>query len=89
MLVTKYAAVSTAQVGILLIFNLVTMLLIFPAVLSLDARRKKNYRVDVICCLEAAHSTKVTDISMLPPPSPPSYNGSHSNTVAFAEPSSK
>ena len=65
---------SLFQVGILLLFNLLAMLLVFPAILSIDAWRKKEYRIDVLCCMESAQSssTRVRDISVLPPPSPPS-----------------
>ena len=72
------------QVGILLVVNMVSMLLIFPAVLSLDAWRKSNDRVDVFCCIESAISAKVKDISVLPPPSP---NAEKHNTVAYSLPS--
>lgn len=63
-------------------FNLITILLIFPAILSIDAWRKKNFRVDVVCCIESAPSTKVTDISALSSPSP---TEDKQNTVVVSE----
>lgn len=38
------------QIAILVLFNLVIMLLVFPAILSLDLRRRNANRVDILCC---------------------------------------
>lgn len=38
------------QAGILLCFNLAAVLLIFPAMVSLDLRRRKSGRTDILCC---------------------------------------
>ncbi|EZA47071.1 Protein patched [Ooceraea biroi] len=38
------------QAGILLVFNLAAMLLIFPAMVSLDLRRRRSGRRDILCC---------------------------------------
>lgn len=38
------------QAGILLLFNLGAMLLIFPAMISLDLRRRRSGRRDILCC---------------------------------------
>ncbi|XP_072766722.1 protein patched isoform X2 [Anoplolepis gracilipes] len=38
------------QTGILLLFNLAAMLLIFPAMVSLDLRRRRSGRKDILCC---------------------------------------
>lgn len=38
------------QAGILLVFNLVAMLLVFPAMVSLDLRRRRSGRKDILCC---------------------------------------
>ncbi|XP_043528023.1 protein patched-like [Frieseomelitta varia] len=38
------------QAGILLIFNLAAMLLVFPAMVSLDLRRRRSGRSDILCC---------------------------------------
>ncbi|RZF41387.1 hypothetical protein LSTR_LSTR000101 [Laodelphax striatellus] len=42
--------VFSLQAGILVLFKLATMLLVFPAILSLDMRRRRSGRVDVLCC---------------------------------------
>ncbi|VDD89840.1 unnamed protein product [Enterobius vermicularis] len=39
-----------AQSSILLTFNLIAILTIYPAVISIDLRRQKNSRRDVFCC---------------------------------------
>lgn len=38
------------QAGILLLFNLAAMLLVFPAMVSLDLRRRRSGRSDIFCC---------------------------------------
>lgn len=38
------------QSGILLSFNLITMLLVFPAMISLDLQRRRSGRADIFCC---------------------------------------
>lgn len=38
------------QAGILLLFNLAAMLLVFPAMVSLDLRRRRSGRADILCC---------------------------------------
>jgi patched 1 len=38
------------QVAILLSFNLMSILLIYPAMVSLDLRRRKSGRADILCC---------------------------------------
>ncbi|KAG5322403.1 PTC protein, partial [Pseudoatta argentina] len=38
------------QAGIVLLFNLAAMLLIFPAMVSLDLRRRRSGRKDILCC---------------------------------------
>ena len=39
------------QAAVLVMFNMVSMLLIFPAVVSIDLKRREEKRVDVFCCL--------------------------------------
>ncbi|KAM3719701.1 Protein patched [Dirofilaria immitis] len=39
-----------AQSSILLTYNLIAVLTIFPAIISVDLRRRKSYRRDVCCC---------------------------------------
>ncbi|KAL4236598.1 Protein patched 1 [Mactra antiquata] len=77
------------QAGILILFNLVAVLLIYPAICSLDLKRKKSKRIDVFCCIESYGDTTTiielqphinvhdpTEREMSPPPgySPPMYN---------------
>lgn len=38
------------QAGILIVFNLGAMLLVFPAMVSLDLRRRRSGRSDILCC---------------------------------------
>ncbi|KHN71235.1 Protein patched -like protein 1 [Toxocara canis] len=45
-----------AQSSILLTFNLVAILTIYPAIISLDLRRRKSTRRDVCCCVVADES---------------------------------
>lgn len=42
--------VFSLQAGVLQLFNLVAMLLVFPALVSLDLRRRRSGRSDVLCC---------------------------------------
>lgn len=42
--------VFSLQAAILILFNLGAMLLVFPAIVSLDLRRRRSKRVDVLCC---------------------------------------
>ncbi|XP_020282533.1 protein patched isoform X4 [Pseudomyrmex gracilis] len=44
------------QAGILLLFNLAAMLLVFPAMVSLDLRRRRSGRKDILCCCLPAAS---------------------------------
>ncbi|KAG7203232.1 hypothetical protein KM043_010333 [Ampulex compressa] len=45
------------QAGILLLFNLAAMLLVFPAMVSLDLRRRRSGRSDILCCCLPAVSS--------------------------------
>ncbi|VBB29733.1 unnamed protein product [Acanthocheilonema viteae] len=60
-----------AQSSILLTFNLIAVLTIFPAIISIDLCRRKNYRRDVCCCSVtknsfARESSYMVDISVKP-----------------------
>lgn len=39
-----------SQAAVLVLFNLGCTLLVFPAVVSLDLRRRRSGRVDILCC---------------------------------------
>ena len=38
------------QAGILVLFNLASLLSLFPAIMSLDMKRRAANRVDLLCC---------------------------------------
>lgn len=40
------------QVAILLFFNIVGIVTLFPAMMAIDLARRKNKRVDVLCCMK-------------------------------------
>ncbi len=44
------------QAGILVLFNVSTLLLVFPAIMSLDTKRRNANRVDLLCCLAGESS---------------------------------
>ncbi|XP_063976925.1 protein patched isoform X1 [Diachasmimorpha longicaudata] len=43
------------QAGVLLLFNLAAMLLVFPAMISIDLRRRRYGRFDIFCCYVPTH----------------------------------
>ena len=45
------------QAGILVLFNVASLLLIFPAIMSLDMKRRAANRVDLLCCLGESPSS--------------------------------
>ena len=45
------------QAGILVLFNMAALLLVFPAIMSLDTKRRKSNRVDLLCCLAGSDSS--------------------------------
>uniref|UniRef100_A0A8C9X7Y6 Patched 1 n=1 Tax=Sander lucioperca TaxID=283035 RepID=A0A8C9X7Y6_SANLU len=60
------------QAAVVVVFNFAMVLLIFPAILSMDLYRREDRRFDIFCCFYSRYS---------PPPSyrtpPPSYHTSH------------
>ncbi|XP_049784398.1 protein patched [Schistocerca cancellata] len=42
--------VFSLQAAVLMLFNLAAMLLVYPAIVSLDLRRRRAGRADVLCC---------------------------------------
>uniref|UniRef100_A0AAQ4QJZ5 Patched 1 n=1 Tax=Gasterosteus aculeatus aculeatus TaxID=481459 RepID=A0AAQ4QJZ5_GASAC len=60
------------QAAVVVVFNFAMVLLIFPAILSMDLYRREDRRFDIFCCFYSRYS---------PPPSyctpPPSYCTSH------------
>ncbi|XP_052257049.1 protein patched homolog 1-like isoform X2 [Dreissena polymorpha] len=41
------------QAGILILFNLVSVIFIYPAICSIDLIRRKNKKCDIFCCFES------------------------------------
>ncbi|CAG5128611.1 unnamed protein product, partial [Candidula unifasciata] len=51
------------QAGILVLFNLGSVLLVYPAIISLDLVRREDKRIDVLCCFQStAGSNDVIDL---------------------------
>ncbi|CAP23390.2 Protein CBG03294 [Caenorhabditis briggsae] len=59
-----------AQSSILLTFNFIAILTIYPAIISIDLRRKKAQRRDLLCCLYG--DTREESYSMISKPKIPS-----------------
>ncbi|XP_069367953.1 protein patched homolog 1 [Paralichthys olivaceus] len=51
------------QAAIVVVFNFAMVLLIFPAILSLDLHRREDKRLDVLCCLYSPCSNRVIHLS--------------------------
>nr|XP_031831591.1 protein patched isoform X4 [Nomia melanderi] len=66
------------QAGVLLLFNLAAMLLVFPAMVSLDLRRRRSGRSDVFCCCLPSSNTGKNKYA--------SRNGTAKQTVTRAIP---
>lgn len=47
----------------MVVFNFAMVLLIFPAILSLDLHRREDKRLDVLCCLYSPCSDRVVQLS--------------------------
>ncbi|XP_069128023.1 protein patched homolog 1-like [Argopecten irradians] len=55
------------QAGILILFNLGSVLLVFPAICSWDLKRKEDKRVDIFCCIQSyAENNNNTVIDLAP-----------------------
>ncbi|XP_034558074.1 protein patched homolog 1 [Notolabrus celidotus] len=51
------------QAAIVVVFNFAMVLLIFPAILSLDLHRREDKRLDVLCCLYSPCADRVIQLS--------------------------
>uniref|UniRef100_A0A3Q3K523 SSD domain-containing protein n=1 Tax=Monopterus albus TaxID=43700 RepID=A0A3Q3K523_MONAL len=51
------------QAAIVVVFNFTMVLLIFPAILSLDLHRREDKRLDILCCLYSPCSDRVIHLS--------------------------
>jgi len=56
------------QAGILVLFNLASLLLVFPAIMSLDMKRRVANRVDLFCCLAGSGSSSSDESAPIPVP---------------------
>uniref|UniRef100_A0A4W5JHQ0 Patched 2 n=1 Tax=Hucho hucho TaxID=62062 RepID=A0A4W5JHQ0_9TELE len=50
------------QAAIIVVFNFAMVLLIFPAILSLDLHRREDKRLDILCCFYSPCSSRVIQI---------------------------
>ncbi|XP_074642065.1 protein patched homolog 1-like [Tubulanus polymorphus] len=50
------------QAALLILFNLASSLLIFPAIVSLDLIRQEEKRVDVFCCFVGSNANRVIEL---------------------------
>ncbi|CAD5209040.1 unnamed protein product [Bursaphelenchus okinawaensis] len=46
------------QSSVLLFFNLIAILTVYPAIIAIDIRRRKSGRRDVCCCLQSSNSAE-------------------------------
>lgn len=51
------------QAAVVVVFNFAMVLLIFPAILSLDLHRREDKRLDILCCLYSPCSDRVIHLS--------------------------
>lgn len=60
------------QAGILVLFNIGAVLVVFPAIVSLDLARREDNRIDVLCCFQRSVPGHVVSVlSTSPPPAFP------------------
>uniref|UniRef100_A0A3Q1K233 SSD domain-containing protein n=1 Tax=Anabas testudineus TaxID=64144 RepID=A0A3Q1K233_ANATE len=73
------------QAAVVVVFNFAMVLLIFPAILSMDLYRREDRRFDIFCCFYSPCANRVIQIepqayldgadgSRYSPPPPPSYS---------------
>ncbi|XP_068095622.1 protein patched homolog 2 isoform X3 [Hyperolius riggenbachi] len=62
------------QAAIVVVFNFAMVLLIFPAILSLDLQRREDQRLDILCCFYSPCSSRVIQIQ---PQEIPDANDNH------------
>uniref|UniRef100_A0A671TJ53 Patched 1 n=1 Tax=Sparus aurata TaxID=8175 RepID=A0A671TJ53_SPAAU len=74
------------QAAVVVVFNFAMVLLIFPAILSMDLYRREDRRFDIFCCFYSPCANRVIQIEphayldgadgsrYSPPPPPPSYS---------------
>uniref|UniRef100_A0A8C0W7H7 SSD domain-containing protein n=2 Tax=Castor canadensis TaxID=51338 RepID=A0A8C0W7H7_CASCN len=60
------------QAAIVVVFNFAMVLLIFPAILSMDLYRREDRRLDIFCCFTSPCVSRVIQVE------PQAYSGPHS-----------
>uniref|UniRef100_A0A672ZLP5 SSD domain-containing protein n=1 Tax=Sphaeramia orbicularis TaxID=375764 RepID=A0A672ZLP5_9TELE len=60
------------QAAVVVVFNFAMVLLIFPAILSMDLYRREDRRFDIFCCFYSPCANRVIQIEYSSPP--PSYS---------------
>uniref|UniRef100_A0A669BZ03 Patched 1 n=1 Tax=Oreochromis niloticus TaxID=8128 RepID=A0A669BZ03_ORENI len=60
------------QAAVVVVFNFAMVLLIFPAILSMDLYRREDRRFDIFCCFYSPCSNRVIQMDYSSPP--PSYS---------------
>eukprot|EP00057_Strongylocentrotus_purpuratus_P022786 XP_011677260.1 PREDICTED: protein patched homolog 1 isoform X1 [Strongylocentrotus purpuratus] len=54
------------QLVIVLTFNLLVMLLVFPAILALDVERREEKKIDLLCCVQSQQAHRVIGVQPRP-----------------------
>ena len=44
--------IVNCQAAVVVIFNFIGVIIIFPAMLGVDVQRMRHHRYDIICCLK-------------------------------------
>uniref|UniRef100_A0A3B4UEN4 Patched 1 n=1 Tax=Seriola dumerili TaxID=41447 RepID=A0A3B4UEN4_SERDU len=66
------------QAAVVVVFNFAMVLLIFPAILSMDLYRREDRRFDIFCCFYSPCANRVIQIEPQAYSSPPPSYSSHS-----------
>ncbi|KAI2553230.1 PTCH1 isoform 24, partial [Pan troglodytes] len=62
------------QAAVVVVFNFAMVLLIFPAILSMDLYRREDRRLDIFCCFTSPCVSRVIQVE------PQAYTDTHDNT---------
>ncbi|XP_057404953.1 protein patched homolog 1 isoform X2 [Balaenoptera acutorostrata] len=62
------------QAAVVVVFNFAMVLLIFPAILSMDLYRREDRRLDIFCCFTSPCVSRVIQVE------PQAYTETHNNT---------
>ncbi|KAM8793545.1 protein patched homolog 1-like [Eudromia elegans] len=68
------------QAAVVVVFNFAMVLLIFPAILSMDLYRREDKRLDIFCCFTSPCATRVIQIE------PPAHAENDDNTCYSSPP---